>query len=559
MRYLDAGTLKERLSADGLSLPEVDRLFTQIADALHYAHTQGVIHRDIKPANILIDARGDAFLTDFGIAKLLEDPSQLTLSGTMTGTPAYMSPEQAQGERLDPRSDIYSLGIVLYEMITGRVPFEADTPLAIVLKMLAEPLPPPSTLKPELNPAIERVLLKALAKNQVDRFASCADFLAAWKQALIEAEKSPQVVNAVGKKPVALVEAAPQANQTPSAQKRAELASGLFGRRLWVVASLAIVVVVGLIGSIALFTMTSSPAIPPPTVAAVAIAPTATIAPTSTPLPRPTATLIPPSPTPIAIPTATATQTNVERTTTLLAQIDEPWSKSDWVKAIDLLTQARALDANNSAIADKLYVAYYNYGKTLLSQGKKVEAAQQFQNALSVRVDGTEATLAMLSLTPTPTRPPCPTVVGAFANVWRLVQGNIGCATKAAIIGFIAEENFVRGKMFWREPIDINAVIALYNESRTWQEFRSEKWIESRPEFSCVNANTPAVCPPTPKRGFGQAWCNLSNGLRNLIGNATDCERGYNTVMQQFERGFMLQTDKGIIYVLYSNGAWETR
>ncbi|MEK6574150.1 MAG: serine/threonine-protein kinase, partial [Chloroflexota bacterium] len=129
MRFLDTGTLKERIAAGSLSLAEVDRLFTQLADALGYAHQRGVVHRDIKPSNVLVDARGDVFLTDFGIAKLMEGAAQFTATGAITGTPAYMSPEQARGEKLDQRSDIYSLGIVLYEMVTGRVPFEAETPL----------------------------------------------------------------------------------------------------------------------------------------------------------------------------------------------------------------------------------------------------------------------------------------------------------------------------------------------------------------------------------------------------------------------------------------------
>ncbi|MEK7278817.1 MAG: protein kinase, partial [Chloroflexota bacterium] len=184
MRYLETGTLKERINSGPLTLAETDKLFTQLAGALGYAHARGVIHRDIKPSNALVDSHGDLFLTDFGIAKLLEGAAHFTASGSLTGTPAYMSPEQARGERLDARSDIYSLGIVLYEMVIGRVPFEAETPLAVVLKHLQDPLPLPSTIKPDLDPAIERVLLKALAKDANDRFATTGEFLAAWKKAL---------------------------------------------------------------------------------------------------------------------------------------------------------------------------------------------------------------------------------------------------------------------------------------------------------------------------------------------------------------------------------------
>ncbi len=188
MRYFDGGTLKERIQA-GLSLVQVDRFFTQLAEAIGYAHEKGVLHRDIKPSNALVDSRGDLFLTDFGIAKLLEGTSQFTATGALTGTPAYMSPEQAQGQKVDQRTDVYSLGIVLYEMVTGHVPFQAETPWAVVIKQIQAPLPLPSSLKPDLPLPIERVILKALAKEPEDRFADMPQFLAAWKQAYEESQR----------------------------------------------------------------------------------------------------------------------------------------------------------------------------------------------------------------------------------------------------------------------------------------------------------------------------------------------------------------------------------
>jgi serine/threonine protein kinase len=186
MRFLDAGTLKDKMQAvRPLPLSEIDRLFTQLADALSYAHSQGVVHRDLKPANALIDSRGNLFLTDFGIAKILESASpRLTQTDAIMGTPDYISPEQAQAQTVDQRSDIYSLGIILYEMVTGRVPYTADTPLAVILKHVTHPLPLPSSVKPDIPETIERILLKALAKNPDDRFANVSEFLAAWKIAL---------------------------------------------------------------------------------------------------------------------------------------------------------------------------------------------------------------------------------------------------------------------------------------------------------------------------------------------------------------------------------------
>ncbi len=189
MRYMEAGTLKERMQAGKLEPAEVDRLFTQLAEALSYAHAHGVIHRDLKPANVMVDAQGNVFLTDFGIAKLLESDAHFTATGAMVGTPAYMSPEQVLGQKVDQRSDLYSLGIILYQMVAGREPFEADTPMAVALKHVHAPLPLPTTFNPQIAPGLERLILKSLAKEPADRFATAADFLAAWKQAVKEAQE----------------------------------------------------------------------------------------------------------------------------------------------------------------------------------------------------------------------------------------------------------------------------------------------------------------------------------------------------------------------------------
>jgi serine/threonine-protein kinase len=193
MRLLEAGTLTERIRAGALSLAEVDRIFTQLAEALEYAHEKGVIHRDIKPSNAMLDQRGEIFLTDFGIAKIVENAVHLTSTGTITGTPEYMSPEQAQGMKVDHRTDIYSLGVVLYEMLTGQVPYQAETPIAVILKKIQDPLPPPSVVNPEIPDPLEPVLLKALTKEPRDRFSTMGEFLVAWKKAVAECAATPEI------------------------------------------------------------------------------------------------------------------------------------------------------------------------------------------------------------------------------------------------------------------------------------------------------------------------------------------------------------------------------
>src|SRR5690606_11491995 len=129
-----AGSLDDRLRRGALPLPRASRMLTQIASALTFAHEHGIIHRDLKPNNVLLDARDNAYLTDFGIAKMLAGTTKLTATGNILGTPAYMAPEQWRGEAVDARTDIYSLGVMLYEMVLGRLPFSGDTPYTLMYK-----------------------------------------------------------------------------------------------------------------------------------------------------------------------------------------------------------------------------------------------------------------------------------------------------------------------------------------------------------------------------------------------------------------------------------------
>lgn len=158
--------------------------------------------------------------------------------------------------------------------------------------------------------------------------------------------------------------------------------------------------------------------------------------------------------------------------------------------------------------------------------------------------------------TPSPA-PACPAVNAPFAIVWNSVQEKVGCPSGNPISGLVAEESFEGGKMFWREPIDLAQALVLFSNG-SWRIYQHSPYIEGSPEFSCLDANTPAQCPPTPKRGFGMMWCNIPE-IRSGLGNALECEKSYQASMQQFERGFMLQTDTGVIYVCYENGQWESR
>jgi serine/threonine protein kinase len=183
MPFISTGTLADKLKSGPLTPKEGARFMSEVSSALVYAHEKGIIHRDIKPSNILLDEQGTALLSDFGLAHFTDDHESLTGSAVI-GTPAYMSPEQCQGSPIDARSDQYSLGVVLYHLTTGYLPFEADTPMGVVLKHVNEPLPRPRDLNPNLPEPIEAVLIKALAKNPAYRYPSLSDFNAAFQTAL---------------------------------------------------------------------------------------------------------------------------------------------------------------------------------------------------------------------------------------------------------------------------------------------------------------------------------------------------------------------------------------
>ena len=178
--------LRERsIQGNRFSPAEIVRVFESLASAVDYAHSQGTVHRDLKPANIMFTADGDVVLADFGIARIFGATLYTTVGG-ITGTPAYMSPEQGQGERGDERSDVYSLGVILYEMLAGRVPYDADTPWAVILKHINEPLPLPTAVDPNVPTAMEQVIVKAMSKNPDDRYQTAGEMA----QALAEAQSS---------------------------------------------------------------------------------------------------------------------------------------------------------------------------------------------------------------------------------------------------------------------------------------------------------------------------------------------------------------------------------
>jgi serine/threonine-protein kinase len=183
MPLMEVGTLRERLHKGPIRPEEGAVIVRQLAEALQFAHNAGMVHRDVKPSNVLMDGDGNAWLSDFGTAYVRNATANLTGSSVI-GTPQYMAPEQARGEPVSEKTDVYALGIVLYQMCTGQLPFDADTPLAIAMKHTTEPLPRPTLINPNIPQEVGKVLIKALEKKPENRYPSAIALSEAFEHAL---------------------------------------------------------------------------------------------------------------------------------------------------------------------------------------------------------------------------------------------------------------------------------------------------------------------------------------------------------------------------------------
>jgi eukaryotic-like serine/threonine-protein kinase len=181
MQYLDGRSLKQLIDF-GLTPEQSVYLIRQVLEGARFAHRHGVVHRDLKPHNVIVDDEGNAVVTDFGIARA--GVSEITQTGSVMGTPHYLSPEQAQGEEVTPVSDLYSIGVMLYEALTGRVPFEGESAVAVAMKQVSQAPQRPSSIRPDVSPALDSVVMRALEKSPGDRFQSADAFIAALDNAL---------------------------------------------------------------------------------------------------------------------------------------------------------------------------------------------------------------------------------------------------------------------------------------------------------------------------------------------------------------------------------------
>jgi eukaryotic-like serine/threonine-protein kinase len=208
MKFIEGATLKARLVKGPLNSAEILNVVESVGSALAYAHKQGILHRDIKPSNVLIGTDSHMWLADFGLARIAQSAESTLSSDMIMGTPQYISPEQAMGEKkLDEGTDIYSFGVMLYEMVVGQVPFNADTPFSIIHDHIYSPLPMPRSINPKVPEPVERVLLKALAKERADRYPDVNGLVQAFKDAWVEAGV-PMQGTAITMRPAAMKAAA---------------------------------------------------------------------------------------------------------------------------------------------------------------------------------------------------------------------------------------------------------------------------------------------------------------------------------------------------------------
>jgi serine/threonine protein kinase len=265
MRYMTGGSLSSQIEKGKFSIQDAARIIERLSSALAYAHKKGIVHRDLKPDNILFDNSGEPFISDFGIAKFGSASTNLTGSGII-GTPAYMSPEQAQGDAVDNRSDIYGLGVIIFHMLSGKQPYNADTPMGVVLKHVTAPVPEILNDNPTLPPATDAVIKTAMAKNRDERYPTATDLSRALNNA---AHGNTETT-------------APGAGRESSSGKRGLLIGGA-------------AVLLVLLAAAFFFRDPIFALIQPPTATATAtqIPPTPTVLPTETPLPTPTLTAVP--------------------------------------------------------------------------------------------------------------------------------------------------------------------------------------------------------------------------------------------------------------------------
>jgi serine/threonine protein kinase len=513
MELLEGQTLKQLIEREGrLSSRRVARIVEQVATALDYAHERGFVHRDVKPSNIFVGKDDHITLADFGIAKAASETQHLTREGTLMGTPEYMSPEQAEGGKVDRRTDLYALGVVLYQMLVGRVPFRGTTPHAVLHSVIYDPPPSPRQINANLSPAVESVILKAVAKRPGQRFQRGQELAAALRASF--AQKRP--VAAVPAPPPPAIPTPRRGSRPPAraAQPRPTPVRERSPLLLWIMAGIAGVLVLMLaVLLVVLATEDGADETPIPTFTQVSI--------WSTPTPEEG----------VVSPTSMVADTSAPPPTTEVPPTKPP----------DVPTDTPLPPTDTSPPPT-------NTPKPPTNTPKPPTPP------------------------PPPTTPPPPTcsfpAQGLFAGLWQTYKNKLGCPLyQYPKVIQDAEQAFDNGHMFWRE--DNEYIYVVYEKgglNGTYQAFK-DTWTQGvDPEYTCAASPPPGRVQP--RRGFGKVWCNNLGAQGAAIGWAFGLEEGFwagkaDPTIQDFERGVIFRDSDGqthgLAYVLFADNGTFVR
>jgi eukaryotic-like serine/threonine-protein kinase len=253
MQYIEGPTLKQLIDS-GITLEQGVAVIRQVLQAAGYAHRQGIVHRDLKPQNVIVDPEGKAVVTDFGIARA--GVSEITQTGSVMGTPHYLSPEQAQGFEVTAVSDLYSVGVMLYEALTGRVPFEGESAVAVAMKQVSQMPQRPSSIQPRVSPALDAVVMRALEKDPGQRFQSADAFIAALDQAMREPGGAGRGTQSFAALPPVVAPVEDEEGEDPDAARRR--------RRTWLIVAVLVAIIIGAL--VGIFASRSNPSTEVPSV-----------------------------------------------------------------------------------------------------------------------------------------------------------------------------------------------------------------------------------------------------------------------------------------------------
>ena len=518
MQYIDGGSLREKLEELAnrgklLTTEQALNFGRQIAQALGVAHKARVVHRDLKPSNILIRPDGTPVLVDLGIA-VVGDGTKLTQTGSLIGTPYYMSPEQVRGKPLDGRSDLYSLGVILYEVLAGMRPFEADESIAVLHKQVYEEPLPLDKFRSDLTIQTLQIVETALKKDPSRRFQSAEEMILAIDQA-IQAEgmqgPNPEATYVLTQLDDESLMSRHSIVRVPTERRQIARA----GMPIWAIVALSVLAT----AVVLFFLLREFNNEPRNTIADRTVSISETVVPE------------------VVYVTAIVTET---------PDPSQPTTESN----VELISaeDGEDLEAESSEATEA-------------TEATDTPIVATDTPVPPTNVPTTPAT-AVSTNTPIPTNTPFPTntplpqptacsiaVFSSFSSSWSAYSNQLNCPTAGGKSGvWLAQEDFNGGRMFWRE--DTSRIYVVYNGGG-WGSY-ADTWQDGDPEFACGTQTS----PPTPKRGFGQVWC-AHDSVRSGLGSATEEEWGEHGSVQDFAGGTILQTGSGKTYIFLNNGTWR--